>query len=69
MFFHLFTPHVAPRFPHKRHSRLTELDRRMQDFLAAKRGRASANVLETVASARDRVRSEIELGTPSRSAE
>lgn len=66
MFFNLFAPNAAPGIPHKRHSRLRELDMRMHDFLAAKQGRASATVIEKVASARDHVRRELERGTPSR---
>lgn len=66
MFFNLFALHVTPGISHKRDSRLRELDMRMHDFLTAKQGRASATVIEKVASARDHVRSELEHGMPSR---
>lgn len=64
MFFNPFAPDISPRLQGKRHSRLKELDMRMHDFLASKQGRASATVIEKVASARDHVRREIEHNSP-----
>lgn len=65
MFFNPFALSAALRMQDKRHSRLTELDMRMHDFLVTKKGRASASVLKGVASARDHVRREIARGAPS----
>jgi hypothetical protein len=59
MFFNPFAPISLPVIPHKRQSRLIELDMRMQDFLATKHGAASGNVIESVKSARDHIRREM----------
>lgn len=66
MFFNPFAMISASAIPQKRHSRLQELDVRMQDFLATKRGAASGKVLENVKSARDHVRREIQGNSLSR---
>lgn len=66
MFFNPFAMIAASTIPQKRLSRLQELDVRMQDFLAAKRGAASGKILENVKSARDHVRREIQGNSLSR---
>lgn len=66
MFFNPFAMMSISAIPQKRHSRLRELDLRMQDFLATKRGAASGKVIETVRSARDHVRREIRENNPDR---
>ncbi|WP_394690670.1 hypothetical protein [Hoeflea sp.] len=66
MFFNPFAMMSASAIPQKRHSRLRELDLRMQDFLTTKRGAASGKVLENVKSARDHVRREIQGNNLSR---
>lgn len=68
MFFNPFAPISVSAIPQKRHSRLAELDVRMQDFLAAKRGAASGKVIESVKSARDHIRREMLESNPGRTA-
>lgn len=60
MFFNPFAMISASAIPQKRHSRLHELDVRMQDFLVAKSSAANGKVIENVKSARDHVRREIQ---------
>ncbi len=68
LFFNPFAAGVFPLEQDKRYNRLRDLDMWMHGFLAAKQGRASATVIQTVASARDHVRHELEKCTPSRPA-
>lgn len=60
MIFNPFAAIPAAGEPNLRHTRLRDIETRMQGFLAAKRAAASADVLESVQAARDRVRQELE---------
>ncbi|WP_299866449.1 hypothetical protein [uncultured Hoeflea sp.] len=49
-----------------RHDRLRDLDARMQSFLSAKRRAGCTEVIDSVETARERVRSELRAGRPRR---